>query len=567
MWIAGIVQLLGGFVAGATIWSVGQVIEGLTGEDPDWGATWPWIVVLAVLTTVAGLLTAIGREQQTLLGELVHRRTAERVIDASATVPFDRFDFGRFYDRMARAIGGAGGSASSIVFGTLGATRSLIDSVFIVIVLLTAAPIVIPIAIAAYVPLAISSRLSNRHFHRFLWDQTPTDRRRAYLASLFGQRDAGREVRMFGLGDTFGSWHARLWEERIVALRSLVRTRLAHAAIGSLVSSLMTAFALGLIAWLASRGDLSLANAGVGILAVHRLSGVARQLNVHLAALDRGGRQMRDYDQFIAEAESERELLTGDEPPRRIERIDMSGVHFTYPEAVAPALRGVDLTLLSGRVTAIVGPNGSGKSTLMMLLCGLYSPDQGAVHWNDQPIDDFHPDGFRGSIAAMFQGFTRYRLRARDNLTVADIDGADDDARIHQVVEKAGATDIVAQLSHGLETELSPQWDDGTELSAGQWQRIAAARALFRNAPLVILDEPTADLDALAEQKLVNELVAAADDRCVVFISHRFSAIRKADRIVVLNDGRVVQDGTHDELLADGGLYATMYRTQTGLEV
>lgn len=559
-------QLGAGLVGGAILWSVGRVIDALTGDVPDWSATWPWIVVLAVLTAVGALLTAVGREQQVYLSELVHRHTAVRVVDAAATVAFSRFDFGGFYDRMARAIQGAGASATAIVWGTLGATRSLIDAIFITIVLAAIAPIVIPIAAAAYIPLSISSRLGNRTFHRFLWDQTPGDRRRQYLAATFGERDPGREIRMFDLGVPFGAWHRELWDERLTALRSVVRTRLTQSAIGSLVASAISAVALGLVAWLASRGDLSLADAGVAILAVHRLSGTARQLNQHLASLDRGGRQMRDYDRFIAEAAAERELLTGPAAPDTIEQVDLVGVHFTYPEASAPALTGIDLSLRPGEVTAIVGPNGSGKSTLMMLLCGLYEPDNGEICWNGSDIASFHPQTYRDRIAAMFQEFTRYRLSTRVNVAVADFDDRNNDDRVTQALHAAGAEGLLDRLDQGLETELSPAWEDGTELSAGQWQRIAAARALFRQSPLVILDEPTADLDALAEQALIDELVETAGDRCVVFISHRFSAIRKADRIVVLDQGRIVEEGTHGELVGAAGVYATMYRTQTGFE-
>jgi ATP-binding cassette subfamily B protein len=558
------VQISSGLLGGGLLYASGRVIAGLTGEEADWSATWPWIAALAGITTLIGVMQAVGNEQQRLISELVNMHTSERLIASSADVPFSRFDSSRFYDRMRRATEGSRGSATSIVWGTLGTTRTVIDMAVIVGLLVVIAPVVIPIALAAYVPLFLMSRRSNATLHRFTWDQTEDDRRRDYLARIFGDRRTAREVRMFDLGHWFGQEHSALWASRMIRLRRVIWSRVNNALFGSLVSSLMTAGALGLVAYLASSGDLTLADAGVGILGVHRLSGAVTRLNSHTASLHQGGLHMLDYDRFIADAERERESQQGLDVPSQVSEIVFHDVSFYYPGSETAALDGVNLRMRRGEVLALVGPNGSGKSTLMMLMCGLYEPSSGEVQWDGVDIALFDPVQLRAAIAPMFQDFTRYQLTARENIAVSDLAHIDDAARVSSALETAGAQPVLDRLGDGLQTRLSRAYTDGTELSAGQWQRLAVARALFHGGPLLVLDEPSADLDALAERILIDELIRRSADRCVLFISHRFSAVRRANRIVVLNQGSVVETGSHNDLVAEHGLYATMFHSQTG---
>jgi len=563
----GVIQIATALLGGALLWSAGRVIDGLSGENADWSATWPWIVALAAITTVSGVLTAAGTEYQRLITELVQMHTSQNLIDASASVPFERFDNDGFYNRMQRALEGSADSATVLVWATLGATRSLIEAFVILLLLVTVVPLVIPIAIAAFIPLFVMSRRSNRVQHRFTWTLTEDDRHRGYLASLFADRPAAREVRMFDLGRWFGRTHNDLWKQRLEHLRRVVRTRIGNATIGSFVSSVTSAGALGLIAWMAARGDLSLADAGIGILGAHRLAGAATRINTNIANLHLGALQMRDYEQFLAEAAMAGTDDVGDDVPASVDEITLDRVSFRYPGASVDALSGIELSIRSGEVTAVVGTNGSGKSTLMLVLCGLYMPTEGRVLWDGIDVASFRPSSLRAAIAPMFQDFTRYQLTVRENILVSDLASPANDDRLDMAVDTANAAPVIDRAPLGMETRLSRAYADGTELSAGQWQRLAVARALFHGGPLLILDEPSADLDPLAERELVNELVARSQDRAVLFISHRFSAVRRADRIVVLNEGRLVEEGTHDDLLTDNGIYAAMYQAQVGDEV
>ena len=559
-----IVQLTAGLLGGALLVAAGQVISGLSGDQADWSATWPWIIALGTITTLSGVLTAVGTEQQRLISELVSMHTSQRLIDSAAAVPFSMFDDPDFYDQMRRATEGSRGSATTIVFGTLTSTRTLIDGAVVAAVLVVVAPVAIPIAAFAFVPIFLTSRRSNTVEHRFTRALTEDDRHRGYLATLFTNRAAAREVRMFDLGSWFGAAHNTLSEERCTRLRQVGRSRVFFAAVGASISSAMIAGALGLVAWMATGGDLSLADAGVGILGAHRLSGVVTRLNSTTASLHRCGPKMRDYDRFIAEAQQSQQEATGLDVPSSVTEIEVRDVSFRYLGATADALSGVSLKVRQGEITALVGPNGSGKSTLMMILCGLYTPTKGQVLWDGVDVATFHPVQLRSAIAPMFQDFTRYQMSALDNVAVSDLSAADDRARARTAIETAGAQPVVDRLHYGLTTKLSRAYVDGTELSAGQWQRLAIARALFHRGPLMVLDEPSADLDALAERALLDELAVRSVDRCVLFISHRFAAVRRADQIIVLSDAKLVEQGQHQTLLADAGLYAAMYNTQVG---
>jgi ATP-binding cassette subfamily B protein len=234
----------------------------------------------------------------------------------------------------------------------------------------------------------------------------------------------------------------------------------------------------------------------------------------------------------------------------------MQDLWFTYPGAKSAALRGVDLSIERGHVVALVGANGSGKTTVAKLVCGLYEPDRGQIAW---------AAGATPRVGVIFQDFMRYELTARDNITLGDTARIADDEHMAASAKAASADDFLAALPRGYDTWLSPSFEGGTDLSVGQWQRVAMARALFREAPVLVLDEPTAALDPSAERDLIAATKRLFADKAVLVISHRFANVVDADRIHVLDEGRVIESGSHDELVALGGRYAEMYRLQASM--
>jgi ATP-binding cassette subfamily B protein len=276
-------------------------------------------------------------------------------------------------------------------------------------------------------------------------------------------------------------------------------------------------------------------------------------------------RRLAWLEDYAAALESRRDGLV----PARLERgIRFEHVSFRYPGTSKVVLSDVDLELPAGMVVAVVGENGAGKSTLVKLLCGMYAPDSGRIMVDDVQLASLPVARWRERLAGAFQDFFRFEFRAQQSVGLGELPRLDERAAVEQAVERAGATDVIEKLRSGLATQLGPSWDEGQELSFGQWQKFALARGLMREAPLLlVLDEPTAALDAETEHALFERFAAAsrggvAAGRITLLVSHRFSTVRMADRIVVMDGSRVVEVGGHDELLARGGQYAELYAIQ-----
>jgi ATP-binding cassette, subfamily B, bacterial len=268
-----------------------------------------------------------------------------------------------------------------------------------------------------------------------------------------------------------------------------------------------------------------------------------------------------DLDRFLALAAPASLPSRGVAPSLR-EEVVVDGVSYTYPGSDQPAVREVSLRVRPGEIIAMVGENGSGKTTLAKIIAGLYPPTAGRVTWDGVDAATFHPVDLRRGVAVIFQDFVRYHLSARENIGLGDPERIDDLPAIRRAAQQAGAAGFLANLPAGYDTILSKEFANGTDLSVGQWQRVALARALRRDAPLVILDEPSSALDPRAEQALFADVRAVLGGRAAVLISHRYSTVRSADRILVMSEGRILEAGSHDTLMAADGLYKELFTMQ-----
>jgi len=382
----------------------------------------------------------------------------------------------------------------------------------------------------------------------------------------------GKEVRVTGIGPRLVTQRREAWERwyrPVAAARwgSAAWHTVAWAIFGGayaggvvFVTSVLKAPPGDVLLLLAAGARLS-AYIGATVAEVGFLRGIWLDGSRRLAWLE-------DYAASLA--------ASADQPvPWRLtEGIRLEGVSFAYPGTDRLVLDGVDLALPAGSVVAIVGENGAGKSTLVKLLCKLYEPTAGRILVDGAPLSRMPADGWRSRLAGAFQDFFRFELRARHSVGLGDVPRLDDEPAVATAVGRAGADDVVARLPAGLETQLGPTWPEGVEVSFGQWQKLALARGFMRDRPLLlVLDEPTAALDAETEHALFERYAAAArgpakgspegvDGRVTILVSHRFSTVRMADLIVVLDGSKVAQVGTHDDLMARGGPYAELYGIQ-----
>jgi ATP-binding cassette, subfamily B, bacterial len=530
------------------------------GENDDFGSILPELGALVVVALVLSLAQAVQAEQSRVLAELVGRRAFDRVLDVASRIDLLAFESPSFYDRLIRAVTQGQFRSMQVVTGLVGLVGAAVSGVAIVIALAALQPLLLPLVVLGLVPLWFVSTRNSRDLHSFTRAMTPSDRQREYLRLLLTRRDTAKEVRAFDTSGFLRRRYDRLYDQRIHELRTLARRRMNRSVAGSLASSALTALAVGILALLFIGGRMTLAAAGTAILALYQLGTRLRAINGSASSLYEATLFVNEYTSFLQLAPM------GVEPklaaPRTFGTLIVENVTFTYPESERPALDGASLEIRAGEVVALVGENGSGKTTLAMILAGLYRPDSGRVLWDQTDVSGVRAEELRDSITVIFQDFEQYLLPARENIGLGRHERIEDHGRIVDAARRADADSFIDALPDAYDTMLGREFSGGYDLSLGQWQRVALARAFFRDAPFVILDEPTAALDARAESKLFERMRDLLAGRSVLLISHRFSSVRTADRIYVLEGGRTIEHGSHEELMEAGGRYAELFKLQ-----
>ena len=520
------------------------------------------IGLLALTNAATAVMTAAQANEERLLGELAMRSTWQQLLDVAGAVELRFFESPTFFDRLQRVQTNALSRPFQLTRGVVGVIGGVAGTVGLGWALFALEPLLLPLLLLAAPPVFLATRRQSQLEFEFVVEQTPRLRLRHYLANVQTGRDEAKEIRAFGLAPTLRSWFDDVYGAYVADLRSHVRRRTRLALTGNLAAAAVLAVTLFALVGLIGAGRVDLGEAGAAIVAIRLLATQLNRVTSSTQQVHESGLFLDDLDEFVTMRPEDDPTQVGEPAPAGFEELQVDGVSFTYPGSERPALDDVSLRVRAGEIIALVGENGSGKTTLAKLLAVLYDPTSGAIRWDGRDVATFKRAGLRRSVAVIFQDFVRYHLTARENIGVGRVESIEDEPAIAAAAERAGAAEVVEGLPAGYDTILSKLFRDGQDLSVGQWQRVALARAFFRDAPFIILDEPTAALDPRAEHHLFQSLRELLAGRTVLFISHRFSSVRGADRIYVLHGGRIIEHGNHDQLMEQDGHYAELFRLQ-----
>nr|WP_245646663.1 ABC transporter ATP-binding protein [Microtetraspora niveoalba] len=522
-------------------------------------AALPALLAVAAAATVRTSLQAGANWAQSRLEPQVSRIAEKRLYGVTSDVALVRFDDSDFHDSLQRARARGVDSADAVVGSAIDVLTAAIGLGAAAGVLGVLHPVLLPLLVVAVLPDAWSAVRSARMRYTTMLSLVPTYRRKWIVSELLAERPTAAEVRSFTMRGFLLRVYDRVARTEQAVLIALARRQTFARLLGEALGGLGTALVYVALGLLLAFGAVPLAVAGTAVLAIRSGQSSLASLLYAVNRLYENGLYFTDFVDFCDAARSERTQERRDAPPETFERITVDDVTFSYPGAETPALRGVSIRLERGEVVALVGENGSGKTTLSRILAGLYAPDGGRVLWDSTDLSGVDPHLLRDRIAVIAQDHSHWPLNARHNITMGAEKGEE---ALRRAAEVAGADEVIAELPHGYHTLLDKRFKDGHELSGGQWQRIAVARGFYRDAPLLICDEPTAALDARAEHALFERVRRHADGRTVLLITHRLASVRYADRIYVLDHGKVAEQGTHDELMAISGIYAELYTLQ-----
>jgi ATP-binding cassette subfamily B protein len=538
------------------------------GTLPEWidSGLLNWLGFLLVaefsLAVLADILGRVVSLIDSLLSERVSNASSVRLMEHAATLDLEDFEDAEFQDQLERARRQTSGRMT-LMGQMLGQAQDIVTVASFAAGLIIYAPWLIVLLLLALVPAFLGEAHFNAQSYSLDYARTPERRELDYVRQTAASVETAKEVKIFGLNTFLIDRYVRLATDFYAANRRLAQRRASWGGLFTAMGTVGYYLAYAYIVWRTLAGEFSIGDLTFLAGSFRRLRTLLEGL---LASFSSTAGQALYLDDLFSFFEVKPEILSPDDPRPFAQPIRQGfvfeDVGFRYPGAERWAVRHLSFALNAGEVVALVGENGAGKTTLVKLLTRLYDPDEGRILLDGHDLREYDLDALRGNMGVIFQDFVRYNLSAADNIAVGRIEARDDRARIERAAARSQADEVIAKLPARYEQMIGKRFRNGIELSGGEWQKIAIARAYMREAEVLILDEPTASLDARSEYEVFRRFKELSEGKTAILISHRFSSVRMADRILVLADGKVEAAGTHEELVSQPGRYAELFELQ-----
>jgi ATP-binding cassette, subfamily B, bacterial len=544
---------------------VDAVTQGITQADhaAAFRTVAVYIVLAAAVGLVAALLRSLGAVASEAMGQVVTDHVSDLIHAKSIAVDLEYYENAEYYDTLQRAQNEAPSRPTQIVNDLLTTGQSVISVIAMAGLLFTLQWSIALVVVLAAIPGALVRVRYSHLFYDWQRGRTSTERQAWYTHWLLISGPHAKEVRLFGLGELFRGMYRDLRRILRTERIDIAKRRAAADFAAGAVAVLAIFGTFAYIVWETIIGAITLGSMVMYYQAFQTGLSSLQAVLSGMAGLYEDNLFLTYYHEFM---ELEPRVLPPAQPapvPRPMASgVHFEGVTFAYPDTERTALQGITLDIRPGEVAALVGPNGSGKTTLVKLLCRLYDPTAGTISLDGTQLREFDVTELRRHMSVIFQDFSQYQFTARENIRMGNVELAAADPSVEAAARDAGADEVIRSLRNGYETMLGRWFEEGEELSVGEWQKVALARAFVRDAQILVFDEPTSALDPEAEWQIFQHIRELARGRAVVLISHRFSTVRTADRIHILDQGRIVESGSHEELVALDGRYARMYEVQ-----
>lgn len=523
----------------------------------------PYLALELGLILVGSVVSQVRSLSDRVIQSQLTNHVNSLIIRKAISLDLQFFEDPVFYDTLQNARRQADSSALNIVNSMLQMVQQVITLISVVVLLLGFSPWLALIVFVAAVPAFLSqSQYAERAF-RAVSRRAPESRLLNYLETLLTGNEPVKEIKLFGLGETLLKRYQTLFTQFYLEDLAIARRRTLAGLGWGILSTLVY---YGSYAWIILRtiaGGITLGDMTMFLMIFRQSQSSIRSL---LDSLNRLYESNLFLDNLMTYLKLEPQLVAPVNgliaPAPILQGIEFRNVSFCYPGSDVYVLRGINLHIRPGERIALVGLNGAGKTTLIKLLTRLYDPTEGQVLLDGIDLREYDLASLHQRFGVIFQDFVRYQFTVRENIGFGQVDALDDNERIQDAAERGGATPVIEKMPQGYDTMLGRRWEKGQELSGGQWQKIALARAFMRNAEVLVLDEPTSALDAEAEYEVFQRFGELIGDRIAVLISHRFSTVRMADRIMVLSAGKIIELGSHAELIQLDGAYARLFNLQ-----